>query len=90
MSEEPEVLPPLSKPRRAFRPAAKSPQISPEAAAREGAILRIAITALGSKAAQTFLNTPNNQLDGRPLSVATNDAGGFEAVASAIRDLGRA
>lgn len=60
------------------------PQISREAAAREGSILRLAIAALGLQGAQAFLNGPNDQLDGRPLSIAANSLDGYEAVASAI------
>lgn len=90
MSGETENTPPSSKSRRAFRPASKTPQISLEAAAREGAILRLAVTAFGLEGAQAFLNSPNDQLDGRPLLIAAKNAEGYEAVAAAIRNLGRA
>ncbi len=73
-----------AKPRRYFRSMSSQPQISREAAAREGSILRLAIAALGLQGAQAFLNGPNDQLDGRPLSIAANSLDGYEAVASAI------
>lgn len=73
-----------AKPRRYFRSKSSQPQISPEAAAREGSILRIAVAALGVQGAQTFLNEPNDELDGQPLAIAANSADGYEAVAAAI------
>lgn len=73
-----------AKPRRFFRSMSSQPQISREAAAREGSILRLAVAALGIQGAQAFLNGPNDLLDGRPLSIAANSVDGYEAVASAI------
>ncbi len=60
------------------------PQISREAAVREGSILRVAVAALGLKGAQAFLNGHNDQLDGRPLAIAASGAEGYDAVAAAI------
>lgn len=73
-----------AKPRRYFRSMSSQPQISREAAAREGSILRLAVAALGLQGAQAFLNGPNDQLDGRPLSIAANSVDGYEAVVSAL------
>lgn len=72
------------KPRRFFRSMSSQPQISREAAAREGAILRAAVTALGLQGAQAFLNGHNDQLDGRPLAIAASSAEGYNAVSAAI------
>ncbi len=76
--------PPVVRPGRYFRGASSQPQISREAAGREGAILRLAAAAMGLKGAQAFLNGPNDQLDGRPLSIAAGSAEGYEAVAAII------
>lgn len=84
MSAETQSASTLIKPRRYFRGASTRPQISSEAAAREGSILRLAASALGLKGAQEFLNGPNDQLDGRPLSIAANSAEGYDAVAAVI------
>lgn len=73
-----------AKPRLLFRSTSSRPRIPREAAAREGAILRVAVTALGIQGAQAFLNGHNDQLDGRPLAIATSGVGGYEAVAAAI------
>lgn len=67
-----------------FRPRASQPQISREAAAREGLILRAAVAALGMHGAQAFLNGHNDQLDGRPLAIAASSLEGFDAVSAAI------
>lgn len=42
------------------------------------------MAALGVQGAQTFLNEPNDELDGQPLAIAANSADGYEAVAAAI------
>lgn len=60
------------------------PQISREAAAREGLILRLAIATLGLQGAQAFLNGHNDQLDGRPLAIAASSVEGFDVVSAAI------
>lgn len=67
-----------------FRSRASQPQISREAAAREGSILRAAVAALGMQGAQAFLNGHNDQLDGRPLAIAASSVEGYEAVSAAI------
>lgn len=73
-----------AKLRRLFRSRASQPQISREAAARKGAILRVAVTALGLQGAQAFLNGHNDQLDGRPLAIAASGVEGYEAVVAAV------
>lgn len=60
------------------------PQISRDAAAREGLILRLAVAALGLQGAQAFLNGHNDQLDGHPLAIAASSAEGFDVVSAAI------
>lgn len=87
MSAEASPAAPVVKRRAYFRGASSQPQISSEAAAREGAILRLAAAALGLKGAQEFLNGPNDQLDGRPLSIAANSTEGYEAVVAVIASI---
>lgn len=70
--------------RRFFRPADNSTRLSGDAAAREGAAIRLAIDALGSSHALSFLNAPNDALEGRPLTIATQSASGFSRVREAI------
>ena len=72
------------QPPRHFRSMSSRPQISREAAAREGLILRLAIAALGLQGAQAFLNGHNDQLDGRPLAIAASSVEGFDVVSAAI------
>jgi hypothetical protein len=67
-----------------FRSSSSRPQISREAAAREGSILRAAVAALGLQGAQAFLNGHNDQLDGRPLAIAASSVEGYVAVSAAI------
>jgi len=70
--------------RRFFRPAHDSTRLSRDAAAREGAAIRLAINTLGSSHARLFLNEPNDALEGRPLSIAAQSASGFRLVCDAI------
>lgn len=75
---------PTERPQRYFRPRSSQPQISREAAAREGSILRVAVEALGLQGAQAFLNGHNDQLDGRPLAIAAGSSEGYDAVSATI------
>lgn len=72
--------------RRFFRPADNSTRLSGDAAAREGAAIRLAIDTLGSSLALSFLNEPNDALEGRPLAIATQSANGFRLVRDAIAE----
>jgi hypothetical protein len=75
---------PAARPKRYFRAKSSQPQISREAAEREGAILRVAVETLGLQGAQAFLNGHNDQLDGRPLAIAAGSIAGFNAVSATI------
>lgn len=83
MSAEADVPPAEAapaKPRRWFRPASSVPQLSADAAVREGRIVRLAFDEMGAAAALTFLNGFEPSLDGRPLAIATASPEGALAV----------
>lgn len=74
----------LAKPRRPFRVARVASTMSKDEAAREGRIIRLAMDHLGVTAAREFLNTPDPQLGGRPLQLATASRAGADAVERAV------
>jgi uncharacterized protein (DUF2384 family) len=79
-------------------PAAKTPRsyfrrptvkLSPQAAARQGAVTQLAFLVMGRDAAIAFLNGPHADLAARPLDLAIESAEGAAQVETAIRALGR-
>jgi hypothetical protein len=64
----------------------KRPPISRDDARRQGDISQLAFLTMGGRdPAIAFLNAENAELGGRPLSLATASAEGYEQVAAAIR-----
>lgn len=90
MSPEPEPTagtPPADKPaRKPFVRRAAIVRMSPEAAARQGRVAKLAWDVLGERdAVLAFLNTHNDALGGRPLDLAIADESGLAAVEAVIR-----
>jgi uncharacterized protein (DUF2384 family) len=70
-----------------FRPA--GPKLAPDAAKRQGQVASFAFLTLGGRdAAMAFLNSPNDELGGRPIDVAVATSEGAEKVLRALRRLG--
>jgi uncharacterized protein (DUF2384 family) len=66
----------------------RGPHLSPDVAARQGRIVGLACSLLGSSdKAMSFLNTHNESLGARPLDLAMSTAAGYLAVDEAIRRL---
>jgi hypothetical protein len=62
------------------------PPLPKDSAARQGAIARLAFSLLGGReGALEFLNSANEELDGRPLDLATASDNGFVRVEKEIK-----
>jgi uncharacterized protein (DUF2384 family) len=83
MSEEKPETPGRTNP---WRRRSKVAPISPEQAARQGEISRLAFLVLGREQAIAFLNSEHEGLGGRPLDLATASE---EGRASVEAELGR-
>lgn len=74
-----------SRPRTSgFRKKFTENRLSPESAARQGKVARIAFEALGREGATAFLNGHDDALGGRPLDLAIASDAGLAAVEQAI------
>ncbi|MGE4324275.1 MAG: antitoxin Xre/MbcA/ParS toxin-binding domain-containing protein [Sphingobium sp.] len=71
-----------------FRSRSAGPRLSPSEADRQGRISTLAFTILGREEAIAFLNTPNDELGGRPLDVAIRNDEGLNAITQAIKARG--
>lgn len=67
-----------------FRKRPNTPQLSAEAAARQGRVARIAWEKLPAGAAVEFLNAHHEGLGGRPIDLAIASDAGLSAVEGAI------
>lgn len=62
-----------------------APRLSPDQAARQGRVSRLALDALGANdAVIAFLNAHDEVLGGRPIDLAVNSAEGLAAVERAL------
>jgi len=67
------------------RKGRKAPTLSREESVRQGKVVRLAQTALGSvEAVRAFLNNQHEALGGRPIDIAVASDAGLLAVAAAI------
>lgn len=74
--------------RKSFVRRAALVRMTPEAAARQGRVAKLAWDALGERdAVLAFLNTHDDALGGRPLDLAIADADGLASVEAAIHHL---
>lgn len=67
------------QPGRLFR-RANTPKLTPEAAARQGTVTRLALEVLGKDEAIAYLNLASARLGGRPLDLATASADGLRQI----------
>ncbi len=73
----------IQKPRRNnFRKA--GPKLTPEAAARQGAVTTLAFKVLGRDRAIAFLNGHHEDLAGRPIDIVVESSEGASRVTAAI------
>ena len=70
-----------------WRGRAKSNPLPAEQAKRQGEITKLAFVVLGREEALAFLNSPNEELDGRPLDLATASAEGLSRVEAQLSAL---
>jgi len=67
-----------------FRNRFSLPRLTRDEAGRQGRITQFALLSLGQAKAITFLNGHDDELAGRPLTVATQSPEGFAAVEKII------
>jgi hypothetical protein len=70
--------------KRQFTKRFDGPRLSVDAAARQGAVTRLAVEKLGAAAAILFLNGDNATLQGRPLAIAVASEDGLRSVRALI------
>lgn len=76
-TDENEIQP--QKTGRPFR-RANTARLTPEAAARQGAVTRLALDVLGKDEAIAYLNLISARLGGRPLDLATASTDGLRQI----------